>query len=138
MHFDQKVAMIGLTYLLLAGGEARRPPLQPPSSFCTLLLGWPRLRRNQPQAGGEGAAPPPQPPTSFFTLLLGWLLCNGNNHNNHNHNHFNNNKMLVHQRMRWLGGAAPSFRTSFQLFYFTFRLASSAAEPTTTTTTTKC
>ena len=141
--------MLGLTYLLLAGEEARRPPLQPPSSFCTLLLGWPFLRRNQPQAGrrgkmlvhqrmrwGGGAAPSPQPPSSFFTLLLGWPPLRRNQpqepqpqprqqqpstHKNHNNN--NNSKMLVHQRMRWGGGAAPS-PTPLQLFYFTFRLAS--------------
>ena len=90
------MAMLGLTYLLLAGEEARRPPLQPPSSFCTLLLGWPFLRRNQPQAGGGG-------------------------------------KMLVHQRIRW-GKRCALPPTPLQLFYFTFRLASSATETTTTTT----
>ena len=75
--------MLGLTYLLLAGEEARRPPLQPPSSFCTLLLGWPFLRRNQRtnhKLGGRGkmlevhqrmrwgggAAPSPQPPLQLF------------------------------------------------------------------------
>ena len=93
------------------GGAAPSP--QPPSSFFTSRLGWPPLQRNQPQQ------PQPQP--------LQQQPSTHNNHNNHNDNNSNNNnnnKMLVHQRMRWVGGAAPSPPTPVQLFYFTFRLAS--------------